>query len=70
MEKYRQRRLCPSCFKAGQLSKICSCCCETLDLEYEAQPPKVRASKMRWKEFFKEWYPNLNFDELWNRRRK
>jgi hypothetical protein len=62
---HRDRRFCPGCFKAGQLAPACLCGEPTLDMDYYAQPPKVRASKTKWKRFFRQWYPEENFKERW-----
>ena len=62
---HRQRRFCPGCFKAGQMSPKCNCGESTLDMDYYAQPPKVRASKTKWKRFFRQWYPEEDFKERW-----
>lgn len=63
---YRQRRFCPTCFANGSLGPECNFCgSEPLIMDYDAQPPRKRASKTRWKEFFNEWYPKLHFDRLW-----
>lgn len=65
-EPYRQRRFCPTCFTNGNLGPECNRCGDdTLEMDYDAQPPRKRASKMRWREFFNEWYPNLPFDRIW-----
>jgi len=62
---HRRRRFCPSCFKNGSLSNKCICGSKTLDMEFEAQPPRKNAKKGRWKNFFKMWYPDMNFDIQW-----
>jgi len=63
---YRQRRFCPDCFRSGSLSPKCKCGTETLKMEFDAQPPRKRASKARWKKFFRTWYPDLDFNEHWS----
>ena len=65
---HRQRRFCPGCFKAGQMATSCNCGESTLDMDYYAQPPKVRASKTKWKRFFRQWYPEENFKERWKQK--
>jgi hypothetical protein len=65
---YRQRRFCPVCFRSGSLSPKCKCGSETLKMEFEAQPPRKRASKARWKKFFRLWYPEFDFNTQWNNR--
>ena len=67
-KRYRQRRFCPNCFKNGTLSPICVCGNVALDMSFEAQPPRKRASKTRWRKFFSTWYPNLDFGVYWKRR--
>jgi len=67
-KRYRQRRFCPCCFRNGSLSSICNCGYPVLDMPFEAQPPRKRASKTRWRKFFERWYPNLDFGFCWKRR--
>lgn len=68
---YRQRRFCPSCFVSGRLSPLCyKCGNETISMSYDAQPPKQRASKYRWREFFKLNYPKEDFAYIWKHRIK
>lgn len=67
-KRYRQRRFCPCCFKNGSLSPICKCGMEVLCMPFEAQPPRKRASKTRWRKFFSSWYPDLNFEAYWRGR--
>ena len=62
---HRQRRFCPGCFKAGQLPSNCNCGESTLDMDYYAQAPKIRASKTKWKRFFRQWFPEEDFKERW-----
>lgn len=64
-KRYRQRRFCPNCFTNGSLSPICRYGSQTLNMPFEAQPPRKRASKTRWRKFFSSWYPDLNFDICW-----
>lgn len=68
-KQYRQRRFCPNCFRNGSLSRTCICGRTTLSMLFEAQPPRKRASKTRWRKFFEKWYPDLNFEYYWKRRR-
>jgi hypothetical protein len=65
---YRRRRFCPSCFRSGSLSPICRCGSSTMEMPYEAQPPRKKASKSRWRKFFQEWYPDLDFKMHWKGR--
>ena len=67
--KYRQRRFCPVCFRGGSLSPICKCGAEALQLDFDAQLPRKKASKTRWRKFFQTWYRGLDFDFYWNNRR-
>ncbi len=67
-KKYRQRRFCVDCFKNGSLSPKCKCGADTFSMPFEAQPPRKRASKARWKKFFGKWYPHIDFNSRWNRR--
>ena len=62
---HRDRRFCPVCFKAGQLPPVCNCGGNTLELDYYAQAPRVRASKSRWRKFFQQWYPEEDFKARW-----
>ena len=52
-KKYRQRRFCPNCFRSGSLSPKCKCGAEPLDMPFDAQPLRKKASKARWKKFFR-----------------
>jgi hypothetical protein len=67
-KQYRQRRFCPNCFRNGSLSPICKCGEKVLSMPYEAQPPRRGASKIRWRNFFNKWYPDLNFQDHWPRK--
>jgi hypothetical protein len=67
-KKYRQRRFCPMCFRNGSLSPTCRCGAVTLGMSFDAQPPRKRASKTRWRKFFQEWYPDLDFNFHWRNR--
>ncbi len=67
-KKYRQRRFCANCFRSGSLSPTCKCGSETLKMEFDAQPPRKKASKARWKKFFRLWYPELDFNLQWSQR--
>lgn len=69
-ESYRQRRFCSNCFRSGSLSPICKCGSSALDMAFEASPPRVRASKTRWRRFFNEWYSELDFINCWNNRKE
>jgi hypothetical protein len=69
-KRYRQRRFCPNCFRNGSLSSVCKCGAQVLDMPFEAQPPRKKASKTRWRKFFERWYPNLDFGYCWKRREK
>lgn len=66
-KRYRQRRFCPNCFRNGCLSPTCICGKATLKMLFQAQPPRKRASKGRWRTFFQKWYPDLNFEYYWNK---
>jgi len=68
-KQYRQRRFCPNCFRNGSLSSTCICGEQTLSMPFEAQPPRKRASKSRWRKFFEKWYPDLNFGLCWEERK-
>jgi len=70
IDSYRKRRFCPSCFRSGSLSSQCICGNKTVEMDYDAQPPRKNSSKKRWKDFFREWYSNLNFEFYWKERFK
>jgi len=67
-KRYRQRRFCPNCFSNGSLSPVCKCGTKVLSMPFEAQPPRKKASKSRWRKFFEKWYPNLDFRLYWRGR--
>ena len=70
-ESYRKRSFCPNCFLVGRLAPLCyKCGAQALPLSYSAQAPKVKASKYRWREFFKKEYPKLDFGHIWKNKRK
>jgi len=62
---------CPRCFFSGKGSYICSKCGEeTISIRsLRVRPPRQKASKTRWKEFFKTWLPDTNFNNAWKRRK-
>lgn len=67
-KRYRQRRFCPACFNNGNIASVCRCGEIALNMPFEAQPPRKRASKTRWRKFFEKWYPNLDFGFCWKGR--
>lgn len=65
------RRFCPHCFTNGNIPTKCTNCERaTLCMSYFAQPPRKNASKKRWRDFFGEWYPSLNFEIYWKARKE
>ncbi|MEE9509788.1 MAG: hypothetical protein V3V81_04780 [Candidatus Bathyarchaeia archaeon] len=70
-DDYRQRSFCPNCFVAGRLGNLCyKCGAQSLPMSYDAQPPKMTASKTRWRSFFKQNYPKLDFGRIWKTRKR
>jgi len=63
-------RFCPICFYSGKGSLYCiKCGSETVEIRsLRARPPRQKASKMRWKEFFDVFFPKRDFDNTWRRR--
>jgi len=63
-------RFCINCFRNGKYMDICpNCGSETEEISFLARPPRARASKMRWKEFFDVFFPSKDFDNTWRRRK-
>lgn len=61
---------CVNCFRSGKYMSICvNCGSETERISFRARPPRKRASKMRWKEFFDVFFPSKDFDNTWRRRK-
>ncbi len=68
-ESYRKRSFCTNCFNTGRLSPVCYKCGDVVEpMSYHAQPPKKKASKTRWREFFKKEYPQYDFSYVWKNR--
>ncbi len=66
---YRKRSFCINCFNTGRLSPVCyKCGAEVVPMSYHAQPPKKKASKTRWREFFKKEYSQHDFSYVWKNR--
>jgi len=62
---------CPRCFHGDKGNYKCiKCGEETIQIRsLRVRPPRQKASKMRWKEFFETWLPNVNFNNAWERRK-
>lgn len=64
-------KFCSKCFYSGKGSSRCIICGEeTIQIKsLRVRPPRQKASKMRWKEFFETWLPNIDFNNAWERRK-
>ena len=64
-------KFCPRCFHSGKGYFRCiKCGEEAIEIRsLRVRPPRQKASKMRWKEFFETWLPNVDFNNAWERRK-
>ena len=73
MEGRPPKRLCPDCFRNGQIGEKCpECGGETIHLGYCARVPRKNASRKKWMEFLKimyldRFYPEKEWGTKWKK---
>lgn len=73
LDFWRNRGLyfCTKCFHSAKEASTCIKCGEEAIYlnSLRVRPPRQKASKMRWREFFEVWLPNIDFSNAWERRK-